>query len=93
MWNKLRSRGRRITMAWDLFGVYLLCKLVNPWVCKLWYWIIPGCETWQHDGDIVDRTVTPVLIPWMFTILSITAILGSLYGLDRFTAWWYGERK
>ena len=85
MWNKLRKRGRRITMTWDLFGVFLLCKLVNPWTYKLWHWILPD-KFW-------DAVKLDVIYPWFFTILSIVAILVALYGLDRLAAWWYGEKK
>lgn len=84
MWNKLRNKGRRITMAWDLFGIYLLCKLVNPWVCKAWFSL----------GDWSNATSTDkAVVPWIMTITSIAAILGALYGLDRLAAWWYGEKK
>lgn len=86
MWKKLRKRGRRITMAWDLFGVFLLCRWVNPWVCEFWRWAILSEDTWE-------RCPLPIVIPWAFTALSITAILAALYALDRLAAWWYGEDK
>ena len=91
MWKKLRKRGRRITMAWDLFGLFLLCKLVNPWIYKFWHWALPT----MYDGNegSFDSKIGDCAGHWILTIASITAILGALYGLNRLAAWWYGEEK
>ena len=91
MWKKLRKRGRRITMAWDLFGLFLLCKLVNPWIYKFWHWALPT----MYDGNegSFDYKIGDCAGHWILTIASIAAILSALYGLDRLAAWWYGEEK
>jgi len=85
MWQKLRKRGRRITMAWDLFGVLWLCKLANPWMYKFWHWVMPSSAL---TGDEIGVHVGH----WILTIASIAAILSALYFLDRLAAWWYGEK-
>ena len=90
MWKKLRKRGRRITMAWDLFGLLLLCRLVNPWVCEFWRLVPIKQESGGWDGLTNGGHI---VLPWFLTIVSIAAILGALYGLDRLAAWWYGEDK
>ena len=91
MWKKLRKRGRRITMAWDLFGLFLLCKLVNPWIYKFWHLALPT----MYDGNegSFDYKIGDCAGHWILTIASIAAILSALYGLDRLAAWWYGEEK
>ena len=86
MWKKLRKRGRRITMAWDLFGVFLLCRLANPWMFKFWHWVMP-------PSALTDDEVGIHIGHWILTIASIAALLGALYGLNRLAAWWYGEEK
>ena len=86
MWKKLRKRGRRITMAWDLFGLFLLCRLANPWMFKFWHWVMP-------PSALTDDEVGIHIGHWILTIASIAALLGALYGLDRLAAWWYGEEK
>jgi len=86
MWNKLRKRARRITMAWDIFGIFLLCRLVNPYVCKLWQVITKGNEGFWDDCQSV------VGVSWFFTIASALAIIAACYALDRAAAWYYGEK-
>jgi hypothetical protein len=89
MWKKLRKRCRRITMAWDLFGLYLLCKLVNPWIYKLWHWLLPSCFDGKEGST--DYAIGEYAGHWIITACSIAVILGALYGLNSLAAWWYNE--
>jgi len=82
--NRIRKFARRLTMAWDLFGVFLLCRLANPFVTG--FWLSRGDWT---NSNASDKAV----MPWVMTACVMIALFGALYGLHKFAAWYYGENK
>jgi len=82
--NRIRKFARRLTMAWDLFGVFLLCRLANPFVTG--FWLSRGDWT---NSKAYDKAV----MPWVITACVMIALFGALYGLHKFAAWYYGENK
>ena len=104
MWKKLRKRARRITMAWDIFGIFLLCKLVNP--CLFWLAELIKPE-FREEGTTYSGITNELLKPtilwdsgdmkqiacvWGVTVVVVATILAALYALDRAATWYYGEK-
>lgn len=81
--NRIRALARRLTMAWDLYGVFLLLRLAHPLVTRLW----------SRIGIPVDTVADREVAPWILTVLTVGASVFTILGLHKLAAWYYGERK
>ena len=85
---RLKKWIRRYVMFCTVYCTAGICIALNPWVCKLWYLIIPAKFEWEGK---VDNAVLPVLLPWFFTACSIAAIIGAIIAFEKITAFVFGK--
>lgn len=105
MFEKLRRRGRMVTMAWDLLGLGMLCYILNKPLFWLAAMVKPAWKTFPKSFDTEIEEWVVLTVPWDSgdikqivavwgcAILTITTIVVALYGLDSIAAWWYGGNK
>lgn len=85
---RIKKWIRRYVMGCTVYCTAIICIALNPWVCKLWYWIVPAKFEWEGK---VDNAVLPTLLPWFFTILSIATIIGAIIAFEKITTFVFGK--
>ena len=88
MWKKIKHLIRMAGTCWLLYGIVKLVILVNPFIYQLWH-LVP--MPW--DGKEMTECWGNTVLPWVFSVMGIVAICAFVYGLHKFTEFFFGERK
>ncbi len=86
--SRAKKLIRKYVMACTLYCTAVICVALNPWVYKLWHWLIPALD--EIKGNL-DKPFVEYAGHWVLTILSIAAIALAIHAFNKATDFIFGK--